>query len=185
MTSRDRRIVDAALAHFFRYGIKRTSLTDIAKEAEVSRQTIYNSYGDKDGLLRATIATFAEDLRTQTRAALQNAHTLEARLDAFNEHMVIAMWEYGHSNPDAADLLEGATRVAQQEITAANREMRGLIAETFEPERDKIAGMGLTQEAFSEVLQTSFFGLKNEATSREDLDRRLDALKRLTLAALG
>ena len=46
---RDRQgdIVSAAIAVFFRYGLHRVTMEDIAREAGVSRQTVYARFGNK------------------------------------------------------------------------------------------------------------------------------------------
>ncbi len=47
------RIVFSALKTFLKRGIKRSSLTDIAFEAGVTRTTVYRYFGDKTGLVAA------------------------------------------------------------------------------------------------------------------------------------
>lgn len=45
--------MDAALELFFAKGYGATSIREIAERVEVSAQTVYNAFGDKEGLLRA------------------------------------------------------------------------------------------------------------------------------------
>ena len=47
------RIVFAALTAFLKQGVKRSSLTDVAYEAGVTRITVYRYFGDKQGLVEA------------------------------------------------------------------------------------------------------------------------------------
>ena len=61
-------ILDAAKRAFVRDGVAGTSIDAIAVEAGVSRQTIYNQYGDKDQLLLAMI----EDVTTRSSALLMS-----------------------------------------------------------------------------------------------------------------
>ena len=61
-------ILDAAKRAFVRDGVAGTSIDAIAMEAGVSRQTIYNQYGDKDQLLLAMI----EDVTTRSSALLMS-----------------------------------------------------------------------------------------------------------------
>lgn len=53
MTDRERTILDAAMRVFMRHGVRRASMTDIGKEAGVSRQTLYNAFRGKEDVLRA------------------------------------------------------------------------------------------------------------------------------------
>lgn len=71
----------AAKRAFRRYGVQKTTLDDIAKEAGVSRSTLYRTHGSKTGILEAMAAahqaTFLADLDrsipagTPVRAALR------------------------------------------------------------------------------------------------------------------
>jgi AcrR family transcriptional regulator len=51
----DTRILDAALAEFETYGLRRVSVEDVAKRGGVARTTIYRRFGNKDQLLQAVI----------------------------------------------------------------------------------------------------------------------------------
>ena len=50
MNEREKKIIEAAVEVFHRYGVKRASMSDIADEAGVSRQTVYNAFSNKDEL---------------------------------------------------------------------------------------------------------------------------------------
>ena len=47
------RIIDAARRCFYRYGITATGVDTLAEEAGVSKRTLYNHFGSKDGLITA------------------------------------------------------------------------------------------------------------------------------------
>ncbi|MFA1540797.1 TetR/AcrR family transcriptional regulator [Actinomadura monticuli] len=51
----DTRILDAALAEFETYGLRRVSVEDVAKRAGVARTTIYRRFTNKEQLLQAVI----------------------------------------------------------------------------------------------------------------------------------
>jgi AcrR family transcriptional regulator len=50
------RIFQAAFACVARYGIAKTTVEDVAREARVSRATVYRYFSGKDDLIRQTIA---------------------------------------------------------------------------------------------------------------------------------
>jgi AcrR family transcriptional regulator len=52
-TEPDPRLIRAALDCFLSFGVRKTSLTDVADRAGVSRATAYRVFGDKNGLVRA------------------------------------------------------------------------------------------------------------------------------------
>lgn len=61
------RIMDGALTCVKRWGIGKTSLNDIAREAGCARQTVYNYYGSREGVVLAALLEssrqFAERLQ--------------------------------------------------------------------------------------------------------------------------
>jgi TetR/AcrR family transcriptional regulator, mexJK operon transcriptional repressor len=58
-------IIDAAEGAFLRNGYTETSVDAIAVEAGVSKQTIYNHFGDKEQLFRAVIRTAQNDAEAE------------------------------------------------------------------------------------------------------------------------
>jgi AcrR family transcriptional regulator len=49
------RILDAALAEFSAFGLRRTSMEDVARRAGVARGTVYRKFAAKDALVQAVI----------------------------------------------------------------------------------------------------------------------------------
>lgn len=49
------RLLDAARDHFARFGVRRSSIDDIAKLAQVGRATVFRRFGTKDELLYAVM----------------------------------------------------------------------------------------------------------------------------------
>lgn len=68
-------IIEAATARFLRHGFAGTSVDDIAADAGLAKRTVFNVFGDKEALFRATVLEaieiaerFAEQLRTDIAA---------------------------------------------------------------------------------------------------------------------
>jgi len=101
------------LAVFAQYGPQKVSMTDIAKAAGLSRQSIYNQFGSKDAALEWAVATV---LTEATQAAVDvfeqsSKDPLEVIVDAFQkwigEHLQI--WR---GTPHGAEILEYVIEVA-------------------------------------------------------------------------
>jgi AcrR family transcriptional regulator len=79
----DERIHDATLRCLARWGVGKTTLDDVAREAGCSRATIYRTFsGGKQALLVATVDRELNRLRTTVEAALAGADDLEELLVA-------------------------------------------------------------------------------------------------------
>jgi len=77
------RIVDAALRCLARQGVAKTTADDIAREAGLSRATLYRAFpGGKDGVLHAVVETETARLFSELAVAMGEARDLEDMLVA-------------------------------------------------------------------------------------------------------
>src|SRR5580704_9518515 len=60
-SDRRTRVARAALGVFARYGFRKTSMDEVARAADISRQGLYLLFGDKEALFRAAIGRMIED----------------------------------------------------------------------------------------------------------------------------
>ncbi|MGH3436622.1 MAG: TetR/AcrR family transcriptional regulator [Sciscionella sp.] len=63
-------LIEAALECFVAFGVRKTSLTDVAARAGVSRATTYRVFGDKDGLVRVVVQAEVGRFMTALDAAV-------------------------------------------------------------------------------------------------------------------
>jgi len=73
-------ILKAAESMFQRYGVMKTTMDDIAKEAGVSRPTVYRYFGDRDTLITALIEARARRLFDKARAYLRERDTFAEQI---------------------------------------------------------------------------------------------------------
>ena len=131
MNEREEKIIDAAVQLFSRYGVKRTSMNDIAGEAGIARQTLYNAFSNKDEVLRATIRLFAERSTARIQAGLEKTGELGEQLDVIFRHIAVEPFELLRASPNAEDIVEGFNASSQEEIAAAAEGNRVIIARVF------------------------------------------------------
>ncbi|GAA2419571.1 TetR/AcrR family transcriptional regulator [Actinomadura vinacea] len=84
----DARILDAALAEFETYGLRRVSVEDVAKRARVARTTIYRRFTGKEQLLQAVILRECRRFLTSIAEATEN---LPGPEDAIVEGFVVGL----------------------------------------------------------------------------------------------
>jgi AcrR family transcriptional regulator len=91
-------LLDATLRCIARWGVAKTSLDDVAREARVSRATVYRSFpGGKDALLSTVLHVEVHRLLDRIRATVEAADTLE-------DALVAAITETGRTIADHAAL---------------------------------------------------------------------------------
>ncbi|MEX0278504.1 MAG: TetR/AcrR family transcriptional regulator [Ruegeria sp.] len=87
-------------------GYSGTSMQGIAKQARASNETLYNWYGDKQGLFRALVTRNAEEVKSHLEAELGTDHD--------------ALSILGTLGPKLLDLLTGDRAVALNRAAAAD-----------------------------------------------------------------
>ena len=75
-------IYGAALASFGRHGVRRTLMEDVAREAGVSRPTIYYYFPDKDALVLEVIVRQVREIHRQIRETIRPEDGLPAMIEA-------------------------------------------------------------------------------------------------------
>ncbi|MFL6125710.1 TetR/AcrR family transcriptional regulator [Actinophytocola sp.] len=73
-------IVDAALAEFLAYGLRRTTVDTVARRANVSRATLYRRFRDKDALVQAVLVRECRRFFGSVADAVATVSTVEERL---------------------------------------------------------------------------------------------------------
>ena len=181
MDDKNLNMLDAAVATFARYGVKRATMSDIADEAGISRQTLYSSFPSKDEMLAAAILHMSEGILTQVRAGWEDATNISEQLDVYFEHAVIAVFEMIKSSPDADDIAGKYTELRKETVVKASVEAGKLkqhaLAEKLSPFQKEIAESGQTCEQLVEFIYTAAKSFENAATTTEELRSLLISLK--------
>lgn len=180
--SRDHHIISAALSVFARYGVSKTTMNDIAAEAGVARQTLYNAFPGKSDLLRAAVRMKMEEGLEALREAWSETQDLGARIDAFFAHGVVTWFDAIHASPEFAELLDGMHAVASEEIAEGNARwiafaeagMREIGVAPNDPD--------VTLQEVADFLFTAAKSAKDAAATREELVARLKVLRSAVLS---
>ncbi|WP_461425884.1 TetR/AcrR family transcriptional regulator [Gymnodinialimonas sp.] len=177
MKNRDAHILDAAKRLFLRFGVKRTSMNDIAEEAGLSRQTLYKAFANKDVVLQATIRSLADKVVVDIEAGLQKAKGLGAQLDVIFQHTVIEHYDFLQSSPNAEDIIAGVTASSHKELESGAQRNTEIIARVLEPFADQLAHSDLAVDQYADFIQRTATAAKYAAKSRKHLLQLLDALR--------
>lgn len=74
-------LLQAAIGVFLRYGYKKTSMDDLARAADLSRQGLYLHFATKEALFKEAVILLSRQSRVTMRAALKREDlTIEERL---------------------------------------------------------------------------------------------------------
>ena len=79
---REQNILDAAGRMFGRYGIQKTTVTDIVREAGISRATLYKHFESKEDIFREVLSREIMEILDADRRAVAGAETTREKLHA-------------------------------------------------------------------------------------------------------
>ncbi len=105
-SARKQQIVQAASGIFLRYGFARTTMSDIAEAAGLTRPTLYQSFPDKEAVFWGVIDAMAITLFAAIREGLPAQTGLEAKLRFACEAWGVKGFELEQANPDAKDMFD-------------------------------------------------------------------------------
>jgi AcrR family transcriptional regulator len=189
--TRQERVLSVALEVFGRYGFRKTSMDEVARSADISRQGLYLYFASKEALFRAAVRQELDTaLGDASRCLDEEGVALDRRvvaaLDAWLGRYVGSMLASDISgllqNPavQIGDMVDAA--VAAFDARLAN----AVAAATAETDRRRL---GVTPEEIAAALHTVGQGAKYLSSargeSRAEFVARVTPAVRLVLAGLG
>jgi TetR/AcrR family transcriptional regulator, mexJK operon transcriptional repressor len=159
-----------------RYGYRRASIDDVARALRVSKQTIYEHFGSKEGLYRASVELWA----TQQRQRVESLLTETSALGRITEVTEIAFADArrGFEANPYRDATEPPEIVAEVNARVFGPMVQGLIVRgndtgelrVEDPEMTAVFAMAIGTEAVRMM--------RNDPSSRAP-EAALDAMRRL------
>jgi len=80
---KENRIIEAAEALFSRYGLKKTSIEEIAKLAGLGKGTVYLYFRSKEEIYGAVVEKFGAVLTERLRTEIADVHTYSKKLEQY------------------------------------------------------------------------------------------------------
>lgn len=185
MLDREKNILNAAKTVFSQYGIKRTTMNDIAEHANISRQTLYNSFENKEAIFKAIIKLYAEETLNALHAHSDTSNDLSAGLDLVFHYLAFIPFDIIHGTPHGADVIEGIGNTAADELKQANDAFCKAIAEMLKPHEKHLKKSGTTTESLGELIAYAAIGMKQKANDRKQLEGLLSSFKLLILKTVS
>lgn len=163
MDSREIKIAEAAIGIILRYGMARTTMNDVAREAGISRQTLYAIFASKEELLRATIRFLANRTVADIETDFARSSDLGERLDSVIHHTAVRSFELLCASPDADDIVSGFNSACKEELEEGSARYRLLIEQMLLPFGKNIEATGMSVPSLADFIQKSMLTIKHEA----------------------
>jgi AcrR family transcriptional regulator len=181
------RALDAALTVFARYGYQRASMADIAREAGVSRPSLYLWFENKPALFNALADHLKVQALTGAEAAWSADRDFEANLEATILAKDLTFYTLLHASPHGAELMSVDAALTASMVA----ELDAGFAATLTQRASEAAAAGQIDLAafddaagFGRTLGLLASGLKHEVRSEASWREGVRALCRLTARAV-
>ncbi|GAB6899160.1 TetR/AcrR family transcriptional regulator [Kineosporia succinea] len=158
-------VLQSALQTFGRYGYRKTSMDDIAREARISRPGLYFLFSSKSGLFRAAADRGINDDLDQAAQALATASRSPAErvLAAFD------CWAGRYVGPmrDVTAVLEGNPDLLGPAARSGPERFEHLLTAA-------LGEAGITAaQAVAQTLISASIGIKHQVATREEYGTRM------------
>lgn len=171
-------ILDAARALFARYGYKRTSIDDVAREAGIAKGTVYLYFASKEALYRALSEDLARQALDDAARALADPNRASALTGALQA-------KYGRffrlvrMSPHAGELLDSKNKLSADVFEGFDRAYRAALL----PLMGEIARPPLDGPRLLALVLSAASGIEASAPDAERFDIALADLVAWTLRA--
>lgn len=170
MQDRKRQITHAAMKVFARYGLRRTSMADVAREAGLSRPALYQYFQGKDDLVGICIDEVIEASFAAGEAALAERAAGDAAADRVLAYLIGYRGFYHQlliTGPHSREMLVERARLGAGKVAEVSARLVSRINE--------LAGRPAGDE-LGTVLAHAGEGLQMRAGDEGELARRLEIL---------
>lgn len=161
-------VVRAARVAFARYGVQRTRMADIAAEANVARQTLYDFVSGREGLIELALVECCRELQARLEAELVDGP--EDLRELFIEVLARAV-EIARADEEFGALAAALPAERVDRIIGATTAVQSLLGKSLEPvlQRAQDAGQLRPDVVVADASQW-FLGVISFALLRENLD---------------
>jgi AcrR family transcriptional regulator len=170
-------ILTAALGVFGRYGFKRTSMEDIARESGISRGALYLSFENKSAIFLALALAMGEQACLSAEAAWPPELSFEDGLLAAASAIHIPIWQLVQEMPHGRELVETDTDVIGDVIAAMNNRFATLIV--ARSQELVCSACNGDRQAFATMIVAALQGLKAGAMTAQGLTQSIQTFARL------
>ncbi len=172
------RILQEAQSLFIRYGVKRTSIDEVARAADIAKGTLYLYYDSKEMLFAEVAKNICADILTEARRAAALPAPLADRLVGILDAEIGVMHRLVEQSPHVRELTETKEAIASATFATLDRDIKGLINTVISEEN-------ISRQDAAEMFIAAAVGTTQSGDSSAELYRsRLRAIVDVLLIGL-
>ena len=180
-------ILEAARSRFLHYGYKKTTIDEIAADANVGKGTVYLHFSSKEDILLTLAREVKRNITAQMEAISSSLATPEDKVRRMMLASIISVYDAAKTFTHGAELVEEILRPKLMQCGHAEREAQialvaGALAEGVRRGEFSVPGGDVHQSAKQVMLATIAFyppyvdPCNGDLTCRKDLEARASAM---------
>lgn len=185
-------ILAAALIQFSRYGFRRTSMADIAKQTGSSRASLYSYFENKEQIFCNLSAVLHEQSLAKAESSLKEAasgHSIASCIEGAILGRFASFHEVVSQSAHGAEIYDENNRLCGELVVSSSARFREMLTKALSAaaragEID-LRSAGLTAPSAAELIHLSATGLKQHAPDVETLENRVRSFVRVFFAGLA
>lgn len=175
------RVLEGARSLFLHYGFRRTTMSDIAREAGMSRPTLYTLFANKQEVFAAVVERRTGEIARDLERRLAETSAIEDMLDAAFELVAINAYKKRRETPFGREVFALAAEVTGELLEEAHERFIQVLAAGLEAR--EACPAGLPPRRLAALVITSARGLSDHARDLDELRALLADLKILVTGA--
>ena len=134
------RILQAAQSLFIRYGVKRTSIDEVARAADIAKGTLYLYYDSKEMLFAEVAKNICADILAEANKAAAMPAPLAERLVGILDAEIGVLHRLVEHSPHVRELTETKEAMASATFATLDRDIKQLITTAISEENIALQG---------------------------------------------
>lgn len=181
---RHRKILQAALEVFMRYGYRRATMDDVAQAVGVSRPALYLSFPSKEAIFRGVVEMGLDDMIGRIETGLPAQRSLEEKLRHVFEIWTVQPFDAVARSPAADELTASSYDFAKDVFEQGAQRLAAILAAVL---RAAVVHPGTLQppaEERARIMIAAAHGFKSAARDTADMRMLIHDLVRIVVAGL-
>jgi AcrR family transcriptional regulator len=183
METKETKIIGAAQKLFFRHGLKKVSMSDIAEAAGLSRPSLYSVFANKEAVIGGLLKIHIELNHEETMKRLPSQKSLRGQLECLFKIWMIDPFASAIDTDGGKEMMETISDYAPEEFAVVYSDFEKYLVELLKSEMGESAEM--SAKDLAHILTMATKGLKASSKSVDELQRLTDGLVTMTLKVVN
>ena len=181
-------ILKSAQSCFIKYGYKRTTLDDIAKEANISRAAIYLIFSNKEDLFSSLLEYLHNNLLEKIKNYFLKNNGLEKKLINFFYTKSEMFFELANNSNHGKEILDASSHLFYGTMQKCNNDFLGLIISELDNSVNHkeidISNLSVTTQDLAKTIISSANGIKNDSVNFKEYKNKISILIKIFITSV-